>query len=542
MNGNISSSRTNDHSSRRDQHAQQQAMLKREFIPSSTVSPSPRLVVDTSFLSSSSGFTTNPKTISGSTIKDESHQNHNYHVKSSLQIPERKDNYSPLRTPSFSSTNSETSILIHDSHTHHQEYRFEDGLLLEQHSVSYPSWPVYWYSDKGEIFMRVLCIKVSSKEIVVIDPFAKRIVLQGLFVNLAKISYDNNEVEDTPLKLFRMQFKKKDAIIFLSKDRNEIINCLLFYLREFRETEMLEIINTGKNQSHQNMFSPDMSVGLHEFQVFGIDKRGRYFPHILGLYSNHIRHIDSETRDAFSIHSYADIENDIFIDLEVPTKLTIHYRDDNPYTFLVSDRDRSDVLVLLQGRSFIYGSCNSSDQLFAENIEPADNTLIIDKVESGGPLDFPQKIFQHVPITSTNVMISDPIVDQSGILMHAISNPKDPNALSDYQREHIDQIQKGMRVYMHVPKKIVFRGKKTSTQPRIVRIHLEAYTGHVVIEWGKTNTKLKHKGVIEGIETGHTAIIETSKISQLQLSNFSFALKHLDQPSINISYKVLICF
>ncbi|KAG2393397.1 hypothetical protein C9374_006928 [Naegleria lovaniensis] len=532
MNGPISS--RSDHSSKRDQLAHQALMngqsFKREVAPSSAIiNASPRLVVDPSFLSSSSIHTTHhqivPKLISGGcSIKDDSSLFPN--TKHSLQVPERKDNYSPLRTPSFSSTNSETSILIHDSSVQHHEYRFEDGVLPDQNSISHPSWPVYFYSDKGEIFMRVLCIKVSSKEIIVIDPFAKKTMLQGLFSNVAKISYDNSEVEDTHLKLFRVQFKKRDAMIFLSKDRNEIINCLLFYLREFRETELLEIINTGKNQLQQNAFTPDLTVGLHEFQVFGIDKRGRYFPHILGLYSNHIRHIDSETRDPFSIHSYMDIvENDIFVDPEVPTKLTINYRDDNPYTFLVSDRDRSDVLVLLQGRSFIYRSCISSDNYFAENAESAENALI-DKVESSSPCDFPQKIFQHIPITSsTNIMTSDPVIDQSGILLHAISHPKDPYSLTDYQREHVDQIHKGMRVYMHVPKKIAFRGKKTSTQPRIVKIRMDAFSGEVIIEWGKTNTKLKHKGAIEAIETGHTAIIETSKISQLQLSNFSFALK-----------------
>ena len=225
-----------------------------------------------------------------------------------------------------------------------------------------------------------------------------------------------------------------------------------------------------------------------------------------------MRHVDSETKEPFSTHAYSDIEGDVEIDPDMPTKLTIRYRDDNPYSFLVSDKDRSEVLVLLQGRSFIYRPPHSHVQIF-DGVEL--NTSL---GELNPTSDFPQKIAKNVSEVGVILAEPEPIKNQSGFYQ------KPEEEITERNKINLDVLQKGLRMFMHVPKKLVLRGKKTTAKQRVIRMFFDKLLNKVVIQWGESSDKLNHRAFVESIEEGKSTVIESSKISNFQSSNFSFAI------------------
>lgn len=139
---------------------------------------------------------------------------------------------------------------------------------------------------------------------------------------LAKVSYDKNipialdenEIDEPAFHLLRIVYDTKEIVrkfhyfltafkhIFLAKDRNEIINCLITALRKKQpENELVQAEDDERthssysklqkqlpdvlpaDESHQQSqpkhYTPNIRSSYYEFQVFGMDSKGKLYPH-----------------------------------------------------------------------------------------------------------------------------------------------------------------------------------------------------------------------------------------------------------------------
>lgn len=108
---------------------------------------------------------------------------------------------------------------------------------------------------------------------------------------------------------------------------------------------------------------------------------------VLGLHAHYITHSDTRKRTSFSRHEYSDIDemsNNFFqieTGLEIAenlesTRISLHYNNDNAYTFIVSDKDKYEVLFLILGRMILFKCVVSSEKLqytqnFPSSIQPS---------------------------------------------------------------------------------------------------------------------------------------------------------------------------
>ncbi|KAL9655513.1 hypothetical protein ABK040_002180 [Willaertia magna] len=424
----------------------------------------------------------------------------------------------------------------------------EEETAVEEESC-FANWPVYIFDEKGHIFMRIICIRLLTRELFVLDPFSERVTNRFSFDNLIKVSFDNSNDGDQvttinasrenesirDLKLFRIQFRKKGALIFLSKDRNEIINYIAYNMREWMEYEMdtpfvlqsstseRKVDQTEDTSTKTMDYIPNNDVvGFYEYQVFGIDRRGRYFPHTLSLFSYYIRHCDSETKVVFSQHLYTDVEGSIEVDKENQCKITISYCNDNPYIFLVSDKDRNEVLLLLKGRTFIYynlfklennefemvqeeGVVNSTSD-FPQLVSFSTHSMLMEESEM-------ENILQNQRFKEPEYTIQTNNIEKQTVVAD----------LNEYQREHVDFINNGTFLFLHYVKK-KFLGKSNSVKLHFVRVYLEL-DNNIYVEWGVKPRELNHKKKVIGVETGQNAAIGSKKIKPMYTQNFSFVLR-----------------
>ncbi|KAL0486334.1 glutamine synthetase [Acrasis kona] len=310
------------------------------------------------------------------------------------------------------------------------------------------SWPVLCYTTSGSLIVRLLNIR--DGEFIVLNPFDQRISARHPLYSLTKISYDRTPTLPglSDMSLFRTVFRNTEIEVYLSRDRNEIVNHIIYCLKRMKGINTDAIIanqdadydkvslNSDSNKHYNNVpeddfgyvYTPSTQVGYYEFQVFGVDNKGRLYPHALGLFSGFIRHYD-ENRNPFSQHRYVDIKDDIQF-FESSSKLVIPYEDDNFYTCIVSDKDKTILSLLLKGRSQIYKSLTNGE------MEVASPKKYSNEQETSNS-DFPTK-FSYLNIRAEQQATST-VDEEEGERYHNTQTeiPESPsNMTSDTDRLH----------------------------------------------------------------------------------------------------------
>jgi hypothetical protein len=341
--------------------------------------------------------------------------------------------------------------------------------------------------------------------------------------------------------------------VYLCKDRDEIINHMVYCLRLLKAQELdpyhQEQPNDERSENRGSgyinspvygqqqqssptydeyrrpfsnsftedyesefIYQPTAQIGYYEFQVFGVDSRGRFYPHILGLYSRFIRHYD-EHRRPFSQHNYSDIKGEVQY-FEQSSRLVIPYENDNLYTCIVSDKDRTILLLLLRGRNQIYQSL-SFDVDDSKKPDLDENKLL-------NISDFPTK-FSYVGQHGVTQSLAGH--DQYQYMLGDEENQMGMNLPENMEGGFLDpvrQIEKGIRLMKHV-KGLLGAG----IQERIFAAKLvKEPEVQVLVSWGKSKDKYNHCHNIVGIITGDNArmFVNSSKIRPYQLQNYSFIL------------------
>jgi len=80
---------------------------------------------------------------------------------------------------------------------------------------------------------------------------------------------------------------------------------------------------------------------------------------VLGLFCELVSHMEAHSKKVFSQHNYLDLEDVIVKALQsnrnaALSTITLVYKNDKPYTFIVSDEDMEELLLLLKGRLVMF--------------------------------------------------------------------------------------------------------------------------------------------------------------------------------------------
>jgi hypothetical protein len=266
---------------------------------------------------------------------------------------------------------------------------------------------------------------------------------------------------------------------------------------EHRPVSQSFTIDEGEDFSYQ----PSALVGYYEFQVFGVDSRGRFYPHILGLYSRFIRHYD-EARRPFSQHNYTDINGEVQY-FEQTSRLVIPYENDNLYTCIVSDKDRTILLLLLRGRNQIYQSLTDMDE---KKVVDEENKLDVS--------DFPTKFtFVGSQGVTPSITGQEQYEEEQG--GYGNVNSEDVN-------DPLRVIERGTKLMRHVKGLLGAGIQERYFMAKLVR----EPEPQVLVSWGKTKDKQNHVHTVVGTVTGDSArmFVSTSKVRPYQLQNYSFIL------------------
>ena len=196
--------------------------------------------------------------------------------------------------------------------------------------MSEASWPVFRYTAEGHVRTRLLFLR--ERDLLDVNPSTGAVTSRKFISDITKISVDSG----TPT-LFRIVYRKNEVRIYLSDERNNIVNSLLVELQlipPFEETDLSKL--------HEELC-------FFEFQVQGIGEKGKLYSHVLYLGAQFIRHVDRATGKVFSSHRYSDVEG-VAEDASDSSQVTIQYPNDSDYQFIVTARDKPSLLCVLRGR------------------------------------------------------------------------------------------------------------------------------------------------------------------------------------------------
>lgn len=283
-------------------------------------------------------------------------------------------------------------------------------------------------------------------------------------------------------------------------------------------------INSYKNYDPLASYRFTIHSGLYQYQVFGVDKSGKLYPHSLTLFSHFVRHVDSRNKRTFAQHIY---EHILSVDLLEHNRIQIKYAYDNPYVFICADQDRAELFCILKGRVFMY-------QLLKANLglDPFDDISSYSDDESpisekriqgnGFPSSFS---YEDERIANEDPYKYDPdmwkaIMQLNGksITLNLDEQDIDSIHLGNEDEDidvsvHLTNIQLGMEVWK--AKKIV--PKKSASMSKIfLRFEKEC-----VAKWGSKRNKIKNSANIIQIITGEDAQFEQTKANK----EYAFILK-----------------
>eukprot|EP00762_Andalucia_godoyi_P007484 ANDGO_07866.mRNA.1 hypothetical protein len=249
--------------------------------------------------------------------------------------------------------------------------------------VEFTSYPVFRFSRRNQVFSRLLVL--SIQDILVIDPFSGNVKTRDAMENVKKVSWDQRNPQ-----LFRIVFQNDEAHIYLSADSEKIVanvvrNLKLLHHKGGLSKDQLPAPTSpspstsgsagvgGGSRSKSSELSAEWSVFCksmpscdYSFLVQGVDSKGHLHSHELVVAGRLVRHVDQEKKAMFSQHSYDDIAF-FRVDRRDRLLMTIEYKNDRPYRFIVSAKDRHLLLAVFTGRLYLFQNVL---QFLAENKIP----------------------------------------------------------------------------------------------------------------------------------------------------------------------------
>uniref|UniRef100_A0A7S1PJV8 PH domain-containing protein n=1 Tax=Percolomonas cosmopolitus TaxID=63605 RepID=A0A7S1PJV8_9EUKA len=366
-----------------------------------------------------------------------------------------------------------------------------------------------------------------------------------------------------------------DIGIFLSKDANEIVNAIISRMKQQKKQRMQDMNRYEDTQSMRDQqqnnhmdfgsspvdyfgggadlqstmdeekFTPyryTIQSGHYQYQVFGVDKHGKLYPHSVAVFSHFIKHMDTRTKRIFAQHTYDHI---VSVELQEQNRIRIRYENDNDYIFICSDHDRAELVCLLKGRvylyqllksnagiSFLYADETNSTDVDTDSQREDDEEDTLRNLKEAG--DFPTNFsYQNEYMANQDPFRFDPDMIKAVQLLqqqpHVLNQMNMGFDLDEYDFDplnldfgadetdvahHLNNIKIGMEVW-----KLKRRKKGGAMHKRFMR-----FDDDCMIRWGAKRNKLKRSCQVVSILTGEDAEFPQNKGNK----EYAFILKSAD--------------